>query len=165
MKNNTKVITITENNIKEVYGRLRKFFYNNNETGFEGWHNFDCGFKKHINRNIYINGKKVPTCIMYPAPDEIELILKRDENNYYNLDFIRISLTATDSFSLQYGDKIAFCGNRIILRTKCFFSGYKYIYSVYQVNPMPKERQYRMKRNAELEYEAWEENYCREWKD
>lgn len=127
-----KVFTITKENIKDIYGRLHKFFYNKNKTGFIVWHNFDCGFKKRIRPVICLscpNSKgvfKYRTMIKYPAPTMLQLV----EN-----ERIRLLITTGESDSLKIGDKIAFCSNRIIYRTECTWDKkrHKYIYSVFQV--------------------------------
>jgi len=125
-----KVFTVTEDNIKEICGRVRKFFYNRNETGFASWHTFDCGFKKRISRYIALDGPKkdVDTYYKYPAPLEVKL---NDDQ-----DRIIVYLTASDSFSIKPGDKIAFLGNRIVHKEKWIIRGHNFIYTVYQVLPM-----------------------------
>lgn len=151
-----RVITITENNIKDVYGRLMKFFYNRNHTGFLSWHNFDCGFKKHINPKIDLDGSKVETFHEYPSPDEVELA-ERGEFSY-----IVMRLMPGHGISISCGDKIAFCGNRIIFRTKFSFD-HNYLYQVFQVLPMDEEEQYSKKEWAAMEEEAYEREYEREY--
>lgn len=146
-----KVITITEDNIKDVYGRLRKFFYNNSKTGFECWHNFDCGFKKHISRYVEIKNRKVRICNLYPAPIEIKL--------HEKCMYIAFNLTATDGDGVQIGDKIAFCGNRIIIRKKWFLPhDHNYVYTVYQAYPMDQHKQKSMLYFAEMEMRAFEKD-------
>ena len=147
-----KVLTITENNIKEVYGRLKKFFFNKNSTGFEEWHNFDCGFKKHISTEIFIGNKRIRNIRQYPSPDHIRF-------DDIGSGYIILNLTATDSSGLQCGDKIAFCGNRIIFRTKCFWGDHKYIYSVFQVFPMSKAAQDNKRICAERDAAMYEAYY------
>lgn len=151
-------ITITEKNINEICGRLRKFFYNNNKTGFETWHNFDCGFKKRIDPNIEIAGEKIRNIISYPAPLSISL-----ETSLFGSKHIIIHYTAEDSESLQIGDKIAFCGNRIMMRQKWCLSDYKYVYSVYQVKPMDLKQQKKTHMLSKMRMDAYlhdlEEDY------
>ena len=148
-----KVITITEKNIKEVYGRLKKFFYNNNHSGFEEWHNFDCGFKKHISPLLHIGKDKIRNVNNYPSPDAIEY------NQKGTGSYIILRLTATDGDSLHIGDKIAFLGNKIIYRTKGFFAGHKYIYTVFQAASMSDEEQNKKKLWAEMEAASFEADY------
>lgn len=137
-----RVITITEKNIKNVYARIRKFFYNNNRTGFESWHNFDCGFKKRINRNIHLYGEKygekMTISYMYPSPEEIKL----------DGQYIHIYYVAGESTTLKIGDKIAFLGNRITFREKWMYGHMRYIYTVFQATPMSKETQENLRRKA-----------------
>lgn len=139
-----KVITITENNMKEIYGRLNKFFHNNNATGFEEWHSVNCGFKRHISRGMYIDGRKIKNVSSrFPAPD----IRIDQEGPSIIMDF-----TVLDPHSLKYGDKIAFCGNHIILRTKePFFGENLNLYTVYQASPMTQETQQKMRQRAEAD--------------
>lgn len=153
-----RVITITEKNMKSVYGRLKKFFYNKNHTGFEEWHNFDCGFKKHISPLIYIEKDKIRNIHKYPSPDSVEYNPKGTVAGI-SYSYILLRLTASDGDSLCVGDKIAFCGNRIIYRTKGFFGGHKFIYTVFQVLPMEKRKQNQMKAWAELEEAMYEADY------
>ena len=124
-----KTITLTEDNIKQVYGRLRKFFFNKNGTSFESWHNFDCGFKKHISPYIMIAGSKTRIVHVYPTPDSVEFIDK-------NGGMIIIRLTEDEAASLEVGDKIAFYGNRITYRQKWIHGSHDYIYSTFQVLPI-----------------------------
>ena len=130
-----KAITITEKNMKSVYGKLKKFFYNNNQTGFEEWHNFDCGFKKHISPIIQIGENKIRNVLKYPSPNAIEYRHKGTVPGI-GYSYISLMLTATNRDSLHIEDKIAFCGNRIIYRTKCCWGDHKYIYTTFQVLPM-----------------------------
>lgn len=151
-----KVITITEENIKSVYGKLRKFFYNRNQTGFEEWHNFDCGFGR-ISPYIHIDGNKIRNIHKYPAPDEVMYYPKGTVPGISSYGYIVIRLTATDCDSLRCGDKIAFCGNRIVYRTKATYSfRHRYIYSVFQVLPMSKRKQEQKKWYAEQEAKMYE---------
>lgn len=145
-----KIITITEENIKSVYGKLRKFFYNNNHTGFEEWHNFDCGFKKHISQMIYIEKDKVRNVLKYPSPNAIKYRHKGTVPSI-SYSYISLMLTATDEDILQVGDKIAFCGNRIVYRTKYFWGNYKYIYTTFQVLPTEESKQHEVELWAERE--------------
>ena len=148
-----KVIIITENNIKEVYGRLKKFFYNNNTTGFEGWYNYDCGFKKHISPKIYIDdGRKTININRYPSPDNIRIEFDDTCSRY-----ITLNLTPISACVLCYGDKIAFCGNRIIFRTKCFWGNNKYLYSVFQVLPMKSDEQEEIRLLDQVNADMWED--------
>lgn len=153
-----RVTTITEENIKSVYGKLRKFFYNNNHTGFEKWHNFDCGFKKHISPMIYIGKDKIRNVLKYPSPNAIEYRHKGTVPGI-SYSYISLMLTATDGDSLHIGDKIAFCGNRIIYRTKCTWGNHEYIYTTFQVLPMDETKQRQMKYWAEREEEIYEADY------
>lgn len=151
-----KVITITNRNIKEICGKMKKFFYNNNKTGFISWHNFSCGFK-HISPMIELDGSMIRVEHTYPAPRSITL----SRNN----KIISVSLTATDAFGLKEGDKIAFCGNRIITRQNwgfIFGKEKQYLYTVFQVLPMEKEKQNRLHTNAENEAAEYEEEYYKE---
>lgn len=164
-----KAIVITKNNIKDVYGRLRKFFYNKNKTGFESWHNFNCGFKKHISRYItitirddeYSKEEKCKISIMYPAPEEIELCNYRKEyiicgEKRDSVPYIRMHITATDSTRFDVGDKIAFCGNRIIHKSKLFDD---YVYQVYQATPMSEHEQNILKECAKRESQFYDSLY------
>lgn len=132
-----RVITITEKNIKSVYGRLKKFFYNNNHTGFEEWHNFDCGFKRHISPIIHIGKNKVRNIHKYPSPDAIKYNHKGTVPGIVH-SYVLLILTAVNRDALHIGDKISFCGNRIIYRTESSLGNCKYIYTVFQVLPMKK---------------------------
>lgn len=152
-----KVITITENNIKEVYGRLKKFFYNSNTTGFEEWHNFDCGFKKHISPVIYIGKDKIRNINTYPSPNNVKYMSKGSVPGI-SYSYILVRLTATNSFSLQPGDKISFCGNRIIYRHKSILRDHNYTYSVFQACAMRKDRQKELRMIAELESTLFDED-------
>ena len=105
-----KIITITEENMKSIHGRLKKFFYNKNHTGFEEWHNFDCGFKKHISPLIYIGNDKIRNVHEYPSPNFIEYKSIGTVPDI-RCSYILIGLTESDGDSLHIGDKIAFCGN------------------------------------------------------
>lgn len=149
-----KVYTVTENNLNYIYGRLIKFFYNNNKTGFERWHTFDCGFKKHIPREIVINGEKVSTSIDYPRPLKISgySIGKVKPTGKDILDSIVIIFTATDSDSIHIGDKIAFMGNHIIVSSKwAFTKQHKYVYNVYQVKHIKYQDQCMLQHYARMQ--------------
>ena len=141
-----KVITVTEENLDVIFGRLYKFFYNKHKTGFTCWHNFDCGFKRHINPIVEIDGEKINVMREYPTPAKMRL----NNGLFTYSDYILINLTANDSELIEPGDKIAFLGNRIIIRSKWFsFSEYNYIYTVYQAEPMSDERKWSLHLSAE----------------
>lgn len=134
-----KAITITKDNIGEVYSRIKKFFYNKNRTGFEEWHNFDCGFKRHINRYITLDGIKKEICNYFPSPELIELVGKGNT-------WIRIVFTPNSIDTLEVGDKVAFLGNRIIIKQKWGITpAGKNIYIVYQAKSMSEEQQSRIR--------------------
>lgn len=153
-----RTITITERNIKSVYGRLKKFFYNNNHTGFVEWHNFDCGFKKHISPIIYIGKDKIRNVHQYPSPNAVKYRHKGTMPGI-SYSYISLMLTAADGDSLHIGDKIAFCGNRVIYRTKCNWGDHNYIYTVFQVLQMEENKQNQMKLWAEREEAIYEADY------
>lgn len=153
-----KRITISEANIKDIYTRIRRFFYNNNRTGFTSWHNFDCGFKKRINKYININGEKVDTSQNYPMPLEVTL----DKNKIY------ITMTAGSGTRLSIGDEIAFLSNRIILKQKWDFSLNKteeYIYTVFQAKPMHETTQKMLHQKAEEEEAAYMKAYYEDYNE
>lgn len=153
-----RAITITERNIKSVYGRLKKFFYNNNHTGFEEWHNFDCGFKKHISPIIYIGKDKIRNVHKYPSPNAVKYRYKGTVPGI-SYSYISLMLTAADGDSLHIGGKIAFCGNRVIYRTKCNWGDHNYIYTVFQVLQMEENKQNQMKLWAEIEEAIYKADY------
>lgn len=143
-----KAIIITEDNIKEVYGKLRKFFYNKNKTGFSTSHSFDTGFKKRINPYIYISNEKIKTYMVYPQPESVEFHPVGSVPGIRK-SFIRVRTTAVDSFILNIGDKIAFLGNRINIRQKCIFlKEHRFIYTTYQALPIDKKEQDRLRTHA-----------------
>lgn len=149
-----KVITITENNIKEIYGRLNKFFHNNNATGFEEWHNVNCGFKRHISRDMYIDGRKILNMsAKFPAPD-----IRIDQKDLT----IVVEFTALKSENIQIGDRIAFCGNHIILCTQeTFFDEKKIFYTVYQALSMTQEAQEKMRRHDKAVMKGMWDEACK----
>lgn len=148
-----KVITITENNMKEIYGRLNKFFHNNNATGFEEWHNVNCGFKRHISRDMYVDGRKINISARFPAPD-----IRIDQKS----PSIIMEFTVLKVESLNLGDRIAFCGNRIILCTKeTFFDEKLNCYTVYQALPMTQEAQEKMRRHDEAVMKGMWDEACK----
>jgi len=110
---------VTEKNIHVIYGKLKRFFYNKNDTGFIMYHNFDCGWKNikpyHIKQKII-------------KPDYVEL----DKIN--NTRFIRITLqNGVSGFAIELGDRIQFFGNKIIFQSKCkHFGGNDYSYEVFE---------------------------------
>lgn len=151
-----KVINVTEKNMKGIYGKLKKFFYNKHRTGFEEWHNFDCGFKRHISPNIVIDKQWIFNVNRFPSPDEVEYIPKGKRPGI-DYDYIRIGLTTDNGASILPGDKIAFLGNRIITRTRWrILRDRGYIYTVYQVLPMSKKEQLDLKEMAKMESRMYE---------
>lgn len=150
-----KVITVTKSNIRDIYGRLKKFYNNNNNTGFVEWHNFDCGFKKHINPYIVIGGQKVRVENKYTSYADVELDKSQGEI------FIRIKLGPGEAGLVKIGDKIAFLGNRYIHREKSNYRiwGHNYIYSTYQVLPMDSKEQYRLNMYKESMHAIDESTY------
>lgn len=141
---NMKTIIVTKQNIKEVYGRLRKFYNNKNSNGIIEWHNFDCGFKKHISPYINIGGKQVRVENKYSGNVKLRL-----EGMDKSEPYIIIGFSATDTGVVKVGDKLAFLGNRYIHREDWVFKHeYSYIYSTYQLVKMSYEEK------ASLDYQA-----------
>lgn len=126
-----RVVTVTKDNINEVYGRLKKFYNNKNHNGIIEWHNFDCGFKKHISPYIIIDGEKVRVENKYSGKVRLKLEDSGKE------PYIVIDFSATDIGSVKIGDRIAFLGNRYIHREDWWSKReYSYIYSTYQMIKM-----------------------------
>lgn len=136
--------TVTLGNIDSVCGRMKKFFWNNNETGFETWHNFDCGW-----RNIK------PYCErrLIAPPTKIEI------DSMFEDTFIRVALSATSTFIVKVGERINFSSNKIIIQSKWNITSYSYVYSIYQCAKMSKKQKdgyYREAENEALMFEQME---------
>lgn len=158
-----KAIRITENNIKEVYGRLRKFFYNNNRTGFIFWDNLDCGFKKHIKSfrstksyrsTIKDYNFEIPIYSKLPSPDSVDFV---QNNEQPEMNHIFIRFTDMEFEYLEIGDKIAFCSNKIIIKSEWLEK--RVMYKVYQATPMTDEEQHNLKVLAKQEHEFYKNDF------
>ena len=124
-----KNFTITETNLSEVYGLLRKFFYNNKGTGFVAWHNFDCGLKNVKSSFVARDKTLITTKQKYHAPISIELDKK--------MKLIRIHLIVGEGFCIDIGDKVCFLSGKLIIRTEEYFiPEHNYCYQVFQVLPL-----------------------------
>lgn len=108
-----KGIIITENNIKDVFGRLNKQLSNHKILY---WYNFDCGSKKNI---------KPYSHIKYYYIKLLEI-----DDRYSSTQYIRLLLNSNNGIVINTGDKIAFSGGKIIIKSKFILGGY--IYNVLQ---------------------------------
>ena len=111
-----KGVVITEENKKQVYGRLEKFFKHQN---FVIWHQFDCGMKKRLGH--YINVKE-------PFEDVLQKYdVMREANGCSCYNYVKtFSIYGSyEVFSVHYGDcvtefkvgdEVLFLGNRIIVK-------------------------------------------------
>lgn len=159
-------ILVTENNINEIYGRLKKFFYNKNNSGFITWHNYDCaGFKGKIKKTIDLSDSMLKHDYVkiereFPAPLNIALKTKNPDECIYKT-YILCSLDANHGLAIYLGDRISFRGNKIIIRGHALsiFDNKKYLYSVYQMIPMSKKVQDEMHDKAEYEKQLYDEEF------
>lgn len=142
---------VTEQNIKSIYGRVRKFFYNRNSTGFVNWHNLDCGWKNIKQYQDEDFGGEFEKDII-PAPQKIEFEDKMGE------PFIRINFSAGEGSLIQIGDVISFRSNKLITKCKWILhDGYNYIYTVFQVTGISddyKEQYFQQKKFVNDMYES-----------
>lgn len=116
-------ITITKNNIASVYDKIHRFYSSRFSTCFKSYHNFDCGFKKHMK----------PYHEIVRTYENIECVLHTKNvcnSNYYN-PWIIINLGPGEGFSLKEGDKILIGSKRIMIRTKFYVYGHTYLYQVF----------------------------------
>ena len=124
-----KAITVTEKNIKSINGRLKRFFKHGD---FMVWHNFDCGMKKHISRYIDINipghyEKHVDTMYPYRGITVHERVYSDKITTLY------IEMNYDEGFRIKPGMKVAFLGNRVIIRSDFLSSIHKYCYQCFQI--------------------------------
>ena len=115
-----KGITITKENLNYVLGRLNKFFFNNNHTGFSVWYNCNCGSKKHI------------------EPQLGNIDYRKAESISVDFNSVTIWLSGYDPYNFNIGDKIDFRNNKIIHKAEWFFNNQptrRFIYTVFQVKP------------------------------
>lgn len=163
-----KVITVTDNNIRDVYGRIKKLFNNRNRTGYIEWHNFNCGFKKRINPYIEIDGGKVRTDNKYTSSVEVEM--DREHRTSRGKDayaaYIRVKLGPGCADIIQIGDRVAFRGNHLIVREPWdFIMEAGYIYTVYQAIPMSLEEQEELDNEMQFQQETEERLYEDDYRD
>lgn len=116
-----KGIIITQDNYKQVAGRLRRFFYN--EKRYVGrsmtvWHTFSGGMRKRI--PVYAFKNTYHDVTMY------------DNKNEFT---IRYGVGNVHRF--QIGEEVWFLGNRIIVKSKWDSihpeDNKKYLYMCYQI--------------------------------
>lgn len=116
-----KMIKTTEQNIKQIYGILKKFFMSKN-NGYITWHNFDCGKRK-------INPYKNLTQTYNKLPINFEL----DTNRIDNKILIRINPIKGKGFIFKVGDEIELKSGIIKHKQKWNASSDKnYIYRIFQ---------------------------------
>lgn len=115
-----KTVTINKDNIQFVYGRLKKFFNNNNNTCFETWFNLNCGFKKRIKPMWGFNHTTIIGNHIY---ENDITIMAGDEGIWF-------PTFGMDINDIMIGDKISFLGNRIVYSKKV---GKSVVYTTIQV--------------------------------
>lgn len=129
-----KPIIVTEGNLQYIYGRVRKFFYNRNRTGFSKWSSFDCGFKKNL-RSFSKNGMD------FISPKFVKIDSHKDIPGISDKPFILIKLVPNAEFAIRIGNRVAFCGNRIIVQNNhCYPFEHNFEYEVFQVLPVEELR-------------------------
>lgn len=153
-----KIITVNEKNITSVYGKVKNFFQNKNHTGFEAFHNYDCGFHKVKPMEDVKNPIRE-----YPDVLEVKLLKFLDK---WKID---IKLTAMSMITIQDGDKIAFLGNRIIHKDGDNFPLKRYQYTVFTQKEMSMETCQKLHKDAYKERMAYERKRIperkREWEE
>lgn len=126
-----KGIVLTERNINQIHGILKRFFFNNASSGFSVYKSLDSG-KKRVRRLSYLFGEGIDTAISYPAPLSVVL-----EDNRITAYFGAID------FTIALGDKISFKSNRIIVKTKGYVDAYtgrdRNLYTVFCMKYMSEE--------------------------
>lgn len=122
MGRKVRMITITEENMPAIAGRLKKFFEREDKVIFNSW-DFNCGFKKYIK----------PTGVLYNYYDSstfyVEYVPKVTK---LDVAYIELYFGNDDYFLLDVGDKVAFLGDRIITSTT---SGSFWQYDMWQILP------------------------------
>lgn len=101
-----KVLTVTEKNFNFIAGRLMKFF---NHKNFVSWYQLSGGVKKRISTTI---NREDMTCHYSNVKFEVgeDLFTGNPVMVYY--------LSHNDTGSIIIGDKVAFLGNSVIIRTR-----------------------------------------------
>ena len=135
-------ITITKENIARIEGQLKKFF---RDRKFIGWHTWTGGMRKRIGYLVPIdceNGTEFYD--VRRQYDQFEVIRGNDSIiiKYYDThsryDYHCYDDDDGDGSEcctmLEYGDQIAFLGNRIIVKTKSPIPKHKYLYECFQVD-------------------------------
>lgn len=113
-----KMITITKENFVQVASRIKKFFDHHDVVT---WHNFNCGGKRHIQGDFYLNvdgyfirkrrGRVKPVFRYNRANAEIVPL----GSEHFKEPFIRLFLDEDNGALIKIGQQVAFCGNRLIL--------------------------------------------------
>lgn len=110
-------IILTEKNMDQIAGKIKKFFKNDLGTNYTEWHNWDSSwnFKPyHIRKSIY-------------TPDIIE------SNRDYNC--IRICWNYGSGYILSIGTRIRFQNNKVLIQIPWHDSNIgEYLYIAFQHN-------------------------------
>lgn len=96
---------------------------------------------------VMIDNHKTRNIQRYFKPDDI---IYREKGSIpgINYSYISIRLTPDEGDGLMVGDKIAFCGNKIIYRKEALWlDKYNYVYIVFQISSNSKENNKRKKYN------------------
>lgn len=118
-----KAITIDSRNCNRVFSKLEKFFAHDE---FCGWHQWDTGMKKRIGHHVksHYGDYKHDVMRLYRGPFTVKRLGNR----------LVINMSWDEGFVVGEGDKVAFLGNRIMIRTKQTCFDYQYLYQVFQIN-------------------------------
>lgn len=149
-----KIITINKGNIASVYGKLKKFFCNKKHTGFETFHNFNCGFH-NISPMLNCPTYKADTTKEY-ARVSLSGVVLRPSNVYKGRMVIQVKLSEANSIIFNEGDKVAFLGGCLIHKSKWIGKNI-YQYMVIMQKAMPLEKEFALKEKAVRQKKAQEE--------
>ena len=145
-------VVLTEKNMPMVCGELRKFFWNNNKTGFTNRHNFDCGWGV---RNYH----GMSDSLIAP-PENIRFL------NHDGDPIIAIGLDKCNGLALSVGDIVRFYGNKIIMRhpwVRITENEPHFLYEVYQAAPMSIAEQQKYYDSKEDEARMIEDEEEEDW--
>lgn len=139
-----KVHTVTEENYKWIFSKVTKFF--EGREGFTSWHQFYGGMKKRV-RTVH-NNRKFPTFYHIGnldrnfVPDSERVIhtyqygfevCSHEDEDHIPEDVLVVRMNDDEGFCIHPGDKVAFLGNRILIRTESAVNPYKYCYQMFQI--------------------------------
>lgn len=133
-------VVVTHENIRQVYGRLKKFF--DTSKDIETWHNFGCGKCRHVPKVVALLGAGSDSddyedCTRMFDTVDVQFQDKHDYDGTVYTQCIMLQLRHSFDYrihEIEIGSKVWFKSSHIVVQVPIMcIDGDRYLYEVYQI--------------------------------